>query len=131
MSSARDAHEAHHCRKSSASAATSAVNSPRLWPQTTSGGCRPAVPVAPGGHAGDQHRRLRANGFVQQFGRTLLRQLPQVVAQHFGSLGEGIGDHAIPRRQLRQHSDRLRALARKHETHSSSAKYSCHQTVPK
>ena len=100
-----------------APAATSAVNSPRLWPVTTAGIAPAAfLPQAPGGDAGDQHGGLRAFGFVELFERTLAAQLPQVVAEHRRGFVEGGADHGRNAGELREHADRLGTLAGKNES---------------
>ena len=99
-----------------APAATSAVNSPRLWPVTMAG-CG-ALALRHRRQRGDprrQHGGLRALGGVQIFGGTLLRQLPEVVAEHLRSLIEGCAHDGRFVGELAEHADRLGALAGKYE----------------
>ncbi len=77
-------------------------------------GAAAAVPGAPDGDAGRQHRRLGAFGLRQPLFRALLAECPEVVAEHGRRLAKGLADDRLGRRERRQHAHGLRALAREH-----------------
>ena len=92
-------------RTSSAPAATSAVYSPRLWPGDERRRAPPSgLPRAPDGDARRQHHRLRVARQVERVRGPLLHQLPQIVAERFGRLGE--------RRRARPDGRRIRPSCR-------------------
>jgi hypothetical protein len=69
-------------------AATSAAYSPRLWPASSAGvAAARRLPHTPGGDVGRQHRGLGVDGLVEQIGRAVGHQRPQVLPQRVGGLG--------------------------------------------
>ncbi len=72
-------------------------------------------PHVPQGNGSGQNGRLGLVGLVEQLGRTVLSQCPQVVAEGFGSLLESVEDQRMVRALLGEHTERLRSLTRKDE----------------
>ena len=99
--------------KSRYPAATSALNSPRLWPAIMRGhGAAALAPKPVGRNAGRQHRRLGAFRRIEQLGGTLLAALPKIVAQDLAGLGKGRLDDRRDLCQSAHHADGLGSLAR-------------------
>ena len=81
------------------------------------GGQRTALapPHSPGRDARRQHGRLRLLGDTQRFLRSLLAELPQVIAEDGRCLRERVSYHRFGCSQAGEHAHRLRTLAREHE----------------
>ena len=100
--------------KRSASAATSALYSPRLWFRHQAGSARCVPPRAPAGHARDEHHGLRVHGLVERFRWTVANHRPQIGAEDRVRLEEGLLDDGRVG-EARHHADRLRALSREYQ----------------
>src|SRR5256886_9168211 len=73
------------------------------------------APHAPDRHSGCEHCRLCALGGVERLLRTFAHELPQIKAEHSGSLVEGRANGTVRGGERPEHPDRLRALAGEHE----------------
>ncbi|MNY37542.1 hypothetical protein D3C86_1721120 [compost metagenome] len=74
------------------------------------------LPQAPQGHGGRQNGRLGLVGLVELFGRAVLGQRPEVIAESGRGFGKRLADRAVLCAQLGEHADRLGALAGKNES---------------
>ena len=116
MASARKRTSLIASAKPSAPAATSAAYSPRLWPASSAGAAPPAAcHTRQAATSGRQHRGLGVDGLVEQIGRAVGDQRPQILAERVGGFGKG-GAHFGAIAPALHHADRLRALSGKYKS---------------